>query len=189
MLTPTADDQGKQLTCRAENTLIPNSGIEDGFKLEINCESSSLFLFLLSTLFLSWLPFIPFIPFVIEIEEEDYVSLVNRNLNPLDSLWFDPSSFTEFPFFSFLLWHWLSTLFVPPGHFLPSVVCPSAWCPSVFPLTVQTKGHITQTEKGQRQWITKVTLLSFSFHSLFCCHFHSLDVSSFVQWLVSEDSS
>ncbi|KAG1682145.1 Cell adhesion molecule 1 [Nymphon striatum] len=34
-LTPTSLDNGKYLTCRAENPLIPNSAIESGFRLEI----------------------------------------------------------------------------------------------------------------------------------------------------------
>ena len=42
-LIPTADDQGKQLICRSENTLIQNSVIEDGFKLEINCKYNFIF--------------------------------------------------------------------------------------------------------------------------------------------------
>ncbi|KXJ84425.1 hypothetical protein RP20_CCG007247 [Aedes albopictus] len=34
--TPKVDDDGKYLTCRAENTLIPNSGIEDKWRLVVH---------------------------------------------------------------------------------------------------------------------------------------------------------
>jgi hypothetical protein len=35
---PVLDDQGKYLSCRAEQAVMPESGIEDGFKLDIHRE-------------------------------------------------------------------------------------------------------------------------------------------------------
>ena len=36
--TPVSDDNGKYLSCRAENNLIHSSAIEDGWTLEVYCE-------------------------------------------------------------------------------------------------------------------------------------------------------
>ena len=35
---PASDDSGKHLSCRAENSQIINSRIEDGWKLEVHCK-------------------------------------------------------------------------------------------------------------------------------------------------------
>lgn len=39
---PTIDDDGKYLTCRAENPSIPDSALEDKWRLNVHCESESL---------------------------------------------------------------------------------------------------------------------------------------------------
>lgn len=36
--TPTVDDDGKFLTCKAENMFIPNSAIEDKWRLVVHCK-------------------------------------------------------------------------------------------------------------------------------------------------------
>lgn len=37
-MKPTAEDNGKHLSCRAENPSIAESGIEDSWKLSVHCE-------------------------------------------------------------------------------------------------------------------------------------------------------
>lgn len=36
--TPVMDDDGKYLTCRAENPIIPDSTIEDKWRLNVQCK-------------------------------------------------------------------------------------------------------------------------------------------------------
>lgn len=36
--TPTVEDEGKFLVCRAENPKLPEAGIEDRWKLQVHCE-------------------------------------------------------------------------------------------------------------------------------------------------------
>lgn len=36
--TPVSEDNGKYLSCRAENPAIPVSGIEDGWRINVHCE-------------------------------------------------------------------------------------------------------------------------------------------------------
>lgn len=36
--TPTVEDEGKFLVCRAENPKLPEAGIEDRWKLKVHCK-------------------------------------------------------------------------------------------------------------------------------------------------------
>lgn len=38
---PAIDDDGKYLTCRAENPSIPDSALEDRWRLDVQCEYRS----------------------------------------------------------------------------------------------------------------------------------------------------
>lgn len=39
--TPTVEDEGKFLVCRAENPKLPEAGIEDRWKLQVHCKYQS----------------------------------------------------------------------------------------------------------------------------------------------------
>lgn len=44
---PVVDDDGKYLTCRSENPFIPDSAIEDKWRLVVHCKSLQTFPFVL----------------------------------------------------------------------------------------------------------------------------------------------
>lgn len=49
-ITPTREDDGKHLTCRAENAFVPESSIEDKWRLVVHCEYYSPPSFIVFTL-------------------------------------------------------------------------------------------------------------------------------------------
>lgn len=49
--TPNIEDQGKFLSCRAENTHIPDSGVENGLKLNLHRKSYSLMCWKINLIF------------------------------------------------------------------------------------------------------------------------------------------
>ncbi|GIY48383.1 ig-like domain-containing protein [Caerostris darwini] len=48
--TPTPEDHGHYIACRAENPLIPGSDIEDKWKMEVHCEYNNISFLFYSTL-------------------------------------------------------------------------------------------------------------------------------------------
>lgn len=48
-LVPSVEDDGKYLTCRAENKHIPDSAIEDKWRLNVHCEYDVIVLFARTT--------------------------------------------------------------------------------------------------------------------------------------------